>query len=90
MGLIVMSLLIGVLIAYKGLLPENLYSFTDKLTLVGLFLLLFTMGVKIGINSELVSNLNALGFKAMMLSLGSISGSIILLFIFEIKFNGED
>ncbi|OCL28130.1 hypothetical protein U472_02775 [Orenia metallireducens] len=90
MGLIVISLVIGMIIGYKGLLPENLYSFTDKLTIGGLFLLLFTMGIKIGSSSEVVSNLKTLGFKAIVLSLGSVLGSIILLVLFEAKFKGED
>ncbi|PRX31126.1 lysine exporter LysO-like protein [Orenia metallireducens] len=90
MGLIVISLIMGILISYKGLLAENLYSFTDKLTLVGLFLLLFTMGVKIGGDPEVVSNLKTLGFKAIVLSLGSVLGSVILLFLFEFKFKRED
>jgi len=90
MGLIVISLIMGILISYKGLLAENLYSFTDELTLVGLFLLLFTMGVKIGSDPEVVSNLKTLGFKAIVLSLGSVLGSVILLFLFEFKFKRED
>lgn len=90
MWLIIGFLALGILIGYKGLLSENLNRFNNYLTMGGLFLLLFTMGVKMGINQQIISNLNSLGLKAIILALGSVLGSVILVFIFELRFNRRD
>ncbi len=83
MLIIFISLILGIIIGASNLLPERILDLTDYLTLGGLFLLLFTMGVKIGINQEVIANLDNLGLEAIILALGSVSGSVVLVLLFE-------
>ncbi|AGB41714.1 Membrane protein of unknown function (DUF340) [Halobacteroides halobius DSM 5150] len=85
MWLIIGSLIIGLTIGFLDLVPDNVAKFSDYLVLGGLFLLLFTMGVEIGANPQILSNLEQIGFKAIILAVGSIIGSIILILFFELS-----
>ncbi len=70
-------LFIGALIGYndlvKGKLADNLGTIQD----VCLLFLLFTMGISIGLNKEVVDNLLGLGLKALVISVCTIVFSII-------------
>ncbi|TDX53025.1 LysO family transporter [Orenia marismortui] len=84
MWVIILSLLMGILIGYIDILPNRLNKLSDKLTLVGLMILLLVMGIKIGISKEIINNLDSLGLKAIILSIGSILGSVLLLLFVEV------
>jgi uncharacterized membrane protein YbjE (DUF340 family) len=43
-----------------------------------IYLLLFLLGVAIGTNEVIVKNLPALGFKALLISLGGVLGSVLV------------
>lgn len=61
-----------------NILPENFYNLANKITMFGLIVLLFSMGLGIGSNSDLLNNLDTLGLQAFLLALGSVLGSIIV------------
>ncbi|MDD3567101.1 MAG: LysO family transporter [Bacteroidales bacterium] len=50
----------------------------DRLTMWAIYLLLFLLGVAIGTNEVIVKNLPALGFKALLISLGGVLGSVLV------------
>lgn len=50
----------------------------DRLTMWAIYLLLFLLGVAIGTNDVIVKNLPALGFKALLISLGGVLGSVLV------------
>lgn len=74
----------------SNILPKGIFNWTNKISMAGLGVLLFTMGVSIGGNSEVISNLDALGAKAFLLALGSVIGSIFLAWFLQIKFFRSD
>jgi hypothetical protein len=83
-GLIIASLCAGLLF---GLWKRN-FSGRDKkllsLAMTGMVLLLiFTMGLKTGLNSEVMNNLGAYGVKSLLLALGAIAGSLLLVVAFD-------
>lgn len=93
MALIILSLLLGLLIGYFEILPDNLSSLTDELITIGLVLLLFSMGAEMGLNDKIISNLDKLGVQALVLASGSIAGSLGLIKLIEgmmIDFGKED
>ncbi|MDO5718125.1 MAG: LysO family transporter [Tissierellia bacterium] len=45
--------------------------------------ILFIMGISLGQNKELVSNIGSIGFKSIVFSLSSIFFSILLVFLYE-------
>ncbi len=67
----------GALLGARGRLSEK---FTDKLSrfqLASLLLMLFIMGVNIGVNDDIVNGFYRLGMQAVVLSVCSITFSIL-------------
>ena len=81
MVVIIVALVVGFLVARLDLLPQVASKGAGKIGHVALIVLLFSMGLSLGANPELISALPNLGLKALMLSLGSIFGSVLLVWI---------
>ena len=77
---------IGFFIGFKGLLKEKGILLNTKLQTVWLMLLIFCMGVSIGRNGDIVKNLPALGGKAVLFSVMTIIGSVIVVYILSTLF----
>lgn len=84
---IFLSLGIGFLIAYFSLINIRLIKYNKYLTNGGLLVLLFSMGSKIGMDDKVLSQIKLIGFKAILFSLSSIIGSVLLVYIFNHKNN---
>ncbi|OZV12717.1 hypothetical protein CIW83_07400 [Tissierella sp. P1] len=64
-------------IGYKDKVSEKLQANINTIQNLCLLFLLFVMGVTIGINNEVISNLFSIGLKAGIISIFTISFSII-------------
>ncbi len=53
-------------------------------------LLIFLMGLSTGSQPDIMKNLSTLGFSALLLALGGITGSILLTLPIGRKWHGED
>ncbi len=83
-ALIIASLGVGLLF---GFWKKN-FSARDKkvlsLAMTGMVIvLIFTMGVKTGLNREVMDNLGSYGLKSLLLALGAIAGSLLLVYAFD-------
>lgn len=58
---------------------HKLFAFSEILTSVSLYLLLLFLGISIGSNSEIVSNMTQIGLKGFLFALASGLGSILLI-----------
>ncbi len=76
-------LAVGLLVGYRGWLPERALAWTGRITTGGLYLLLFTMGAKIGTNPAILNNLGSLGWQAAVLAVAAVTGSILVLHLVE-------
>jgi uncharacterized membrane protein YbjE (DUF340 family) len=83
---IVLALVLGIIVGWINILPKFIVNHTNEMTMIGLVVLLFTMGLSIGSNAEILNNLNTLGIKAFLLAFGSIVGSVILAWSLEKRF----
>ena len=70
-------LVVGGIIGYKDKISEKIESNLSIIQNISLLFLLFVMGITIGINDQVISNLFSIGVKAAIISLGSIIFSII-------------
>ena len=68
----------GVFIGYLLRKHKKLVKPVDKITMFAIYLLLFLIGVSIGSNKEIITNIGSLGIIAVILSSGAIIGSILL------------
>lgn len=74
-------LLIGALISYKGKISKRLYLRLDLFQTISILFLLFIMGIKIGNDRTVISSFFTIGFKAIIMSLFTISFSVLGVFL---------
>ena len=82
MWLIIFILIIGGISGYflRNINHFNFYS--ERTTTAFIYILLFFMGLSVGVNPEIISNLGDLGLSAILITFFSISGSILFSFLF--------
>ncbi|OPY25395.1 MAG: hypothetical protein A4E28_03141 [Methanocella sp. PtaU1.Bin125] len=84
MGLIIASLLAGLLF---GVWKKNFVAGQKKavsMAITGLvFVLIFLMGLKTGLNRGVMDNLGNYGVSALLLALGAIAGSLVFVVVFD-------
>lgn len=73
---IVAVMLGGVLTGY--LLRNRKMKFISSLITVAIWILLFLLGIAVGLNDDILNNLDTIGMQALVLSLGGIAGSMLL------------
>lgn len=70
-------LALGGLIGYKDKVSKKLQTNLNTIQNICLLFLLFVMGITIGINDEVISNIFSIGLKAGIISIFTILFSII-------------
>lgn len=78
---IFLVLTIGFFIGFFGLLKEKQVKINCRLQTLWLLLLIFCMGVSIGRDGEVISNLPVLGGKALLFAVLAVIGSVVFVFI---------
>ena len=74
-------ILIGALIGAKGKINEKLSSRLGDIQTVFLLLLLFIMGIKIGMDDTVVSSFFSISYSALFISIFTLSFSILGVFL---------
>ncbi|NLI72039.1 MAG: lysine exporter LysO family protein [Bacteroidales bacterium] len=69
-------MILGIGVGY--LFRKRNLSFISKLITVLIWILLFVLGLEVGSNPQIVSNLGKLGLDALVITVGALLGSIIL------------
>lgn len=72
--LIVMTL--GMIIGYLLRKNEVVFQYVDKIIMGTIFLLLFCLGLSVGLNEKVIANFHLIGLNALLLTSGAIAGSI--------------
>ena len=78
MTVILILLIGGILIGRLLSRQRKVIQTFDRLTTWAIYLLLFLLGISIGSNHEIISNLGSLGIKALIIAGFSVAGSILL------------
>ncbi len=81
MILLIGAVVLGFVVARLDLLPHFMQKRMGQVGTLALVLLLFSMGVAIGSNSEIIASLPNLGGKALVLSISTITGSVLLVWV---------
>jgi uncharacterized membrane protein YbjE (DUF340 family) len=74
-------LLIGGFIGHKNVLGTKIYAKLDILQTICLMVLLFIMGIRMGMDKKVVSSFGQLGIQAVVISFCTISFSIAFVWI---------
>lgn len=75
---VIVVMAIGVIVGFLIRTRKRWVKLADRLTMWAIYLLLFLLGIAIGANEVIVKNLPALGFKALLISLGGVLGSVMV------------
>ncbi|KAB3527615.1 LysO family transporter [Alkaliphilus serpentinus] len=75
--LYLLILILGAIIGLKGKLKGNIKNRIATVQNLALLFLLFIMGVKIGLEKEILLSLNTIGFQGLILALFSIIFSVL-------------
>lgn len=81
MNTVLFIMMLGMLCGY--LLRENkkVLQISDKLTSIAIYMLLFVLGIGVGLNEKIVSSINTIGLQALAITLGALLGSLLLALI---------
>lgn len=70
-------LIVGGFLSYRGWIHKGLSEKIDKLQLACLFMLLFIMGLRIGMDDRVIEGFAQIGLHAVLFGLFTIIGSVI-------------
>lgn len=68
----------GMLVGYLLKRQVQIISISEKLSSWAIYLLLFLLGISIGTNEQIITNLHTLGAKALIITIAAVLGSITL------------
>lgn len=72
---LILTLLAGILIG-RIFRDKSFVKISGKLIFLIVLILLFLMGITIGTNDEIISNLGSLGVEAFIITAGALAGTI--------------
>ncbi len=76
----------GILIGFFFRKKEKFLLYVDRVTALAIYMLLFFLGISVGINEKVMNNILTLGLKSLLLSSGAIVGSVVFSYLIEICF----
>ncbi|MCT4602455.1 MAG: lysine exporter LysO family protein [Marinifilum sp.] len=65
---------------FVGKFPKIIKG-VDKMTTWSIYLLLFLLGIGVGLNEKIINNLHSIGLQALILTIGAVAGSLIFAYI---------
>jgi len=74
---IITAFVLGIIISALGVIPFHFYRHLDKVLTGILLVLLFGMGLNIGLDEKIITNIVGLGKTAFLISAGSVIGSVL-------------
>ncbi len=86
---IIIFLIAGIIVGNKLKLTDRGKTINGKFQLAGLLLLLFSMGISIGANSDVIANLSTIGIKALLFAVLTTLGSIVLVYVASLRLGKE-
>lgn len=84
--IMIAGIITGVFIHHK----PTLIKVNDQLISVAIYVLLFLLGVSVGLNKTIIQNIGTLGFQALVITLGAVTGSVLVSWvIYKAFFKGK-
>lgn len=79
-------LAVGWFLSNKGYIHEKLIAKISNIQTIFLFLLIFTMGIRLGMNKQVISSIGQIGFKSVVFTLFTAGFSVVFVFLVRKKF----
>jgi len=81
MVVILVVLTAGIILGFLMRNHERLIRTADRIMNGTIYLLLFLLGLSVGVNETIISNIHTIGVRALVLTVGAIVGSVIVSYI---------
>ncbi len=81
METVLLLMLAGILIGFAISRFPNAVKANDKLISWAIYVLLFLLGISVGLNKTIIQNLDKIGLQAVIITLGAIGGSVLSLWL---------
>lgn len=72
---------VGMLLSYKGLIKKKLFDKISNVQLFFLFVLIFIMGIRVGMDKDIVNSISEIGIKSFIFALLTVIFSIVFVFL---------
>lgn len=83
-------MIVGMICGYLLKEKKKILQISEKLTTITIFGLLFMLGIGVGLNKQVVSNIDTIGWQAAAITAGAILGSLIFAFMtYKLFFTSE-
>lgn len=78
---VLLLMTIGFILGYVFRNKTKFILFSNKATTLIIYMLLFLLGISVGLNKTIVYNLANIGLQAILITFGAMLGSLILAYI---------
>jgi len=88
---VLVLMIVGMICGYLLKEKKKILQISEKMTTAIIFILLFMLGIGVGLNKKVISSIDTIGWQATAITLGSILGSVIFAFItFKLFFTSKN
>ena len=81
MIIVLLLMLAGILAGFALRQKSIVLKINEKLTSAAIYILLFLLGISVGLNKTIIQQLDKIGIQALIITIGAISGSVLTLWI---------
>ena len=78
---VLLLMTIGFILGYVLRNKTKFIQFSNKATTLIIYMLLFLLGIGVGLNKTIVSNMANIGFQVILITFGAVLGSLIFAYI---------
>ena len=72
---------LGMVLGYFLRNRSKFIHISNKLGIIIIYLLLFVLGISVGLNETIISKIDTIGLKALIITIGALMGSLIFAYI---------
>lgn len=90
MIIVLVLMIVGMICGYILKEKKKILQLAEKMTTAIIFVLLFMLGIGVGLNKKVISSIDTIGWQAAVITIGTIVGSLIFACItFRIFFTSK-
>ncbi len=78
---VLVIMLVGIVVGFSISNRKKLIKINDKLTSFAIYLLLFLLGISVGLNDKIINNIHTIGLQAIIITMGALLGSLVCAYI---------
>jgi uncharacterized membrane protein YbjE (DUF340 family) len=84
-GVLIYFVLLGIggVLSYKGIIHDKLLKRAGYMQMVFLYMLIFVMGLRLGMNRQVIESIGTIGFKSGVFAVLTAAGSIMGVFVVD-------